>query len=462
MIVRSKARRDLLLCVSFFIVTFYFAAQYDFLEWWVDVSRRYEDWELDELLIGAAISVVCIAWFGLRRWHEARALLKEKTALSETLLHEAEQRRSAEARTRAAERLFRSVFDSSPNPIVIVDAEGVIGQINQAGEAIVTEAGLPVVGRPPSEALDSLVGPVVAEQHESVVRSGAAEVREVSAGGDERPQALRIMSYPLASEDGEVGGTCSVVVDLTDRHELETRLRQTQRLQAIGQLTAGVAHHFNNLLGTIQGAAALQLADEGKSSPRLQMILEATSKALAAVRALAAFARQQPLRARRIGVDLMVTRLTDLFRSSISRSIALDVSLEGDLWPIVADDGKVENALLDLVLNARDAMPKGGNLVIRAWNNRLVDPAEAARHQVPVGDYVGISVTDDGTGMSQQVVARAFEPFFTTKEIDQGTGLGLAMVYGFVRQSGGYITLESREEVGTTAAIFLPRAGASA
>ncbi len=254
------------------------------------------------------------------------------------------------------------------------------------------------------------------------------------------------------------------------REMAEGALRQAQRLDAIGQLTGGVAHDFNNLLtiiiGNLESAQRQAAALSGAVSDRLsQSIGRATQGALRAAtltRRLLAFSRQQPLNPKALNVNKLLLGLPDLLKGGIGESIALEVVGAGGLWAVDTDATELETAILNLAVNARDAMPDGGKLTIEARNSYLDD--EYCRHHPDVrpGQYVEIAVSDTGTGMTSDVLTHAFEPFFTTKETGQGTGLGLSQVYGFVKQSGGHVKIYSEIGEGTTVKIYLPRLKAGA
>ncbi|HSU21637.1 MAG TPA: PAS domain S-box protein [Variovorax sp.] len=239
----------------------------------------------------------------------------------------------------------------------------------------------------------------------------------------------------------------------------EAALRQAQKMEAVGQLTGGLAHDFNNLLAAISGSFEL-LKRQGRDQPGLQRHVDmgqtATRRAAALTHRLLAFSRQQTLAPRYIDVDRLIEGFEDLVRRTIGPQVTLDVRAGAGVWPVLADPGQLENALLNLCINARDAMPDGGSLVV-ATGNHALDEAGAARHGLARGDYVAICVTDTGSGMPPEVIARAFDPFFTTKPIGVGTGLGLSMVYGFARQSGGQARICSSEGAGTTVCVYLPR-----
>ena len=252
--------------------------------------------------------------------------------------------------------------------------------------------------------------------------------------------------------------------DITERMALESQLRQSQKMEAVGQLTGGVAHDFNNILTVIIGMTELLTDSVGRDptlAPIVQAIDEAASRGAQLTQRMLAFARKQPLQARNIDLNDIATRAAGMLRRTIGEDIAVKVSLADGLWPALADPSQIEDVILNLAVNARDAMPNGGQLIIETANVYLDEQYAAQNLEVAVGDYVSVVVTDSGTGMPPEVVERVFEPFFTTKEVGRGTGLGLSMVYGFVKQSRGHVKIYSEVGHGTSIKLYLPRAHAA-
>jgi len=251
-----------------------------------------------------------------------------------------------------------------------------------------------------------------------------------------------------------------------DRERVEEALRQSQKMEAVGQLTGGLAHDFNNLLTGISGSLEMMRTRiaQGRVGELGRYIETATvsaNRAAALTHRLLAFSRRQTLDPKPTDVNRLVTSMADLFGRTVGPEIEVETSFAADPWPTMCDPNQLESALLNLIINARDAMPDGGHLLIETTNTALLDrrgaPKDWPPRNVPPGEYVCLSVADTGAGMTPEVVSRAFDPFFTTKPIGQGTGLGLSMIYGFVQQSGGHVRLRSEEGQGTTVAIYLPR-----
>ena len=264
---------------------------------------------------------------------------------------------------------------------------------------------------------------------------------------------------PARDEEGRVNYVIATSVNITERKISEDRLRQSQKMEAVGQLTGGVAHDFNNLLSVVQGNAELLKDKVGTDDlPLAEAILRASERGAELTHRLLAYSRKQSLQSKPIDLGGLVFGMDDLLVRSLGETIEIEIKVGQDLWPIYADPGQVENALLNLVLNARDAMSRGGKLKIECMNATMDTDYVEANPETELGDYVIFSVADTGIGMSEEIRAQVFEPFFTTKDVGEGSGLGLSMIYGFVAQSGGYVTIDSAVGQGTTVKVFLPRA----
>ncbi|WP_294255960.1 hybrid sensor histidine kinase/response regulator [uncultured Sphingomonas sp.] len=247
--------------------------------------------------------------------------------------------------------------------------------------------------------------------------------------------------------------------EVAEHRQTEDALRQAQKMEAVGQLTGGIAHDFNNLLTVIIGnvdAAVRRMGDAGDPRVRrsLEHALKGAERAAALTQRLLAFSRRQPLEPKTIDVGHVLAGMSDLLLRSIPETIVVRIVADPGIWAVEVDPHQLENVILNLAVNARDAMPAGGTLTIKAEN---IERHEPLSDDCPPGSYVAISVTDTGTGMSPETMAKVFDPFFTTKEVGKGTGLGLSMVYGFVKQSGGHISIASTEGKGTTFCVYLAR-----
>jgi PAS domain S-box-containing protein len=370
----------------------------------------------------------------------------------------------AEQSARELERNYRQLFDCSPFPMVVFNT-GTLAFL-EVNDAATTYYGYPreeflahdITWLCPTDDIARLTGVVAT----AATVERWAPVRQVKHDGSE--VAVSITSH-LLSFDGR-DARCMVIEDITEREHLEGRLRQSQRLESLGQLAGGVAHDFNNLLGIILGYATMCAQDVGlaaQSDPSwltvhndLSQIIQAGDRASTLTRQLLSFARAEVAQTCVLDLNVVVTGIEQLLRRTIGEDIQLDIQLTGDPWPIRADTGQIEQVLLNLVVNARDAMPTGGVLGI-ITDPITIDEQYAAHHPGSrLGRYMRLRVTDTGTGMSRATIDRAFDPFFTTKPKGQGTGLGLATIYGIVTQSGGHVQIDSEPGAGTTVTTLLP------
>ncbi|MEZ2329987.1 CHASE3 domain-containing protein [Mesorhizobium sp. RCC_202] len=274
-------------------------------------------------------------------------------------------------------------------------------------------------------------------------------------------QSSRRFSAVVAAQNELSAKNAALVNEIETREKAEAQLRQVQKMEAVGQLTGGIAHDFNNMLAVITSAMNLAQRKLSRGEYDVQSFVEAAADAAARAANLTArllaFSRQQPLAPQIVDANRLVTGMSDLLRRTLGQAIEIETVLAGGLWKTHADPSQVENAVINLAVNARDAMDEKGKLTIETANCYL-DEAYAADHpEVKAGQYVMIAVTDTGTGMPPDVIARAFEPFFTTKPLTKGTGLGLSQVFGFVKQSGGHVKIYSEPAEGTTIKIYLPR-----
>jgi len=293
------------------------------------------------------------------------------------------------------------------------------------------------------------------------------EWKTLRKNGEELPVELRLVRFPAEGEEL----VRFSVLDIRDRkeyearrEELEAQLRQSQKLEAVGQLTGGVAHDFNNLLTVILGNMDL-LRELREHDPEIMELTEgaigAAERSALLTQRLLAFSRRQALDTRSIDIPKLVDGLLNLLQRSLGETIRIRSDFAPDLWPASADPGQLEHAIINLAVNARDAMSRGGDLFLEG-KNVVLEPGVAEKWEAAPGEYVSLSVTDTGAGMDPEVRSRAFDPFFTTKEVGSGSGLGLSMVYGFVKQSGGFVKIYSEVGTGTAVQIFLPRADSDA
>ena len=373
---------------------------------------------------------------------------------------EERQRRQAEAATRASEERFRALVEHSHDMLLQLDREGRFQYVSPAATR--------VLGWLPENTIGQ---PIVAFIHPDDQELAAARFSEVlEKPGQERTAEIRLRDAQSQWRTVEGVGVNhlddpairAVVVnarDVTERRRLEGQLRGAQKMEAIGQLAGGVAHDFNNLLTAILGYCNLileELPADATIRGDLEEIRAAGERAAALTRQLLAFSRRQMLQPRVVDVNELVRQLEKLLRRLISEDVQLETTLADDLLPVRLDPASIEQVLVNLVVNARDAMPLGGTLTLATDNVDLDAAAARTFAPMPPGRYVRLTISDTGEGMDAATQARVFEPFFTTKEQGRGSGLGLATVYGIVKQSGGFIYVTSVPERGTAFTIFLP------
>jgi hypothetical protein len=344
------------------------------------------------------------------------------------------------------DRKFQLLFEDHPQPMWVIDpAERRILEANRAAELLYGHTRDQFRGM-------SLEAVLVSE---ATGESASPRRHRTSTG--------RIIDVEMAHHPIEFGGHAAdlvVLMDVTGRRQLEDQLRQAQKMEAVGMLAGGVAHDFNNLLTIISGYSQLllnSLAPGDANRYSAEQILKAGERAATLTRQLLAFSRPQVLQPKVLELNKLVTSLSTLLRRLIGEDVDLQLALRADLGMVSADAGQIEQVLMNLVVNARDAMPKGGTLTIETANVEL-DESYSGRHlAVKPGPYVQIAVSDNGGGMDEATQARLFEPFFTTKAAGRGTGLGLSTVFGIVKQSGGHLDVYSVPGRGTSVKVYLPR-----
>lgn len=378
--------------------------------------------------------------------------------LERSMRHALERKRSAEALQLSEER-YRDIVENAHDFIYSHDLEGNYTSINNAGEQI--------TGYSREEALTmnflQTVAPDFVEKAQEMIagrlagEKGTAYELDIIAK-DGRRIALEI-NTKLVLRDGAAVGVQGTARDVTGRKELEEQLRQSQKMEAIGRLAGGIAHDFNNLLTAITGYSELSMRRMEETDPllvNLQEIKKAGDRAASLTRQLLAFSRKQVLRPKVLVLNSVVSDMERMLARLIGEDIELCTVLEPNLSSIKVDPGQIEQIIMNLAVNARDAMPQGGKLTIET-SNVVIDDEYARNHiAVTPGPFVKLEVSDSGCGIDRQTQSRIFEPFFTTKEVGKGTGLGLSTVYGIVKQSGGHIWVYSEVGVGTTFTIYLP------
>jgi PAS domain S-box-containing protein len=373
--------------------------------------------------------------------------------------------RRAELLQHRSEMRLRTLADNLPALVAYMDAERRIRFVNRTGERWYARAADEILGHTIDELLPRAHVEANQADNAQALAGMPLHFERTQPYPDGVTRTVEVFYIPDRGEDGTVRGVFGVINDVSERRATEAQLRQSQKMEAIGQLTGGVAHDFNNLLGVISGNLELldeTLADQPELRAKLQRAARAVDRGATLTSSLLAFARQQPLAPRVLDLARVVREMTDLLRRTVPESIEIELIAAGGLWRCAADMAQLQNALLNLVLNARDAMAEGGKLTIETANARLDDAYAEAHAEVAPGQYVLLAVSDSGVGMPAAVIARAFDPFFTTKRGGSGTGLGLSMVYGFAKQSGGHVKIYSEPGHGTTVKLYLPRSHAAA
>jgi PAS domain S-box-containing protein len=369
----------------------------------------------------------------------------------------------------ARERHLRTVLDSEPECVKLVARNGTLLEMNPAGLAMV-EAARPedVVGR----SVLGLIHPgwrrAFVEAHRATFAGERRELEFEIVGLRGTRRVMHSTMAPLLAEDGRVRGVLSITHDVTQRkrEELERRalqeqLQQARKMDAIGRLAGGIAHDFNNLITVVSNHAELLLADHGgdeELASGLQEIIDAGQRAAHLTRQLLAFSRKQVLKPETLDVNTVVRGFHTMMGRLLGEDVHLDIGLGDGPLPARCDRMQLEQVLMNLAVNARDAMPRGGQVTITTGLADAGNVFESAPPALPTGRYVTIAVSDTGVGMDAATRARAFEPFFTTKPAGQGTGLGLATVYGIVKQSDGFVFVDSEPDAGTTFTVYLPLA----
>ncbi|WP_313348018.1 PAS domain-containing protein [Stenotrophomonas sp.] len=395
---------------------------------------------------------------------QAQALLK---ASNESLERQVNERTSALHRS---ESRLQALFESSFQHQNLLTLDGHIIDTNSASLAAILATKADVRGAlycesawfADTEGVPAIVCAAVLE-----AAGGSASRHELELRLPTGKRAFEFSFRPLLDHQGNVTAVVSEAVETTARRQAEEALRQSQKIEAVGQLTGGIAHDFNNILTVIAGNVeyAMMLTERlgdaaGNSSRALDNALKGVMRAANVTQRLLAFSRRQPLKSQPVDLNEQVRDMQDMLQRALGELVQLEMVHSPDIWCVEVDTSQLEASVLNLAVNARDAMAEGGRLIIEVDNAHLDADFSAHNPDVPPGHYAMLRVSDTGHGMSAETMTRVFEPFFTTKEVGRGTGLGLSMVYGFAKQSGGHVLVDSTEGVGTTITLLFPRSAA--
>ncbi|MGH7548774.1 MAG: PAS domain S-box protein [Gemmatimonadales bacterium] len=371
------------------------------------------------------------------------------------------ERNEAEAALRDSEERYRTLVEGVRDVIFALSPDGTIRSLSPAFEAILGWRREEWLGQPFERLVHPEDLPTVIELMGRVLQGESRPTAQLRVRTAREEYRVGEFAATAQLREGRLAGILGIGRDVTERVQLEQQLRQAQKMEAVGRLAGGIAHDFNNILTAITGYADLLLEDLAAADPRRQdavEILAAAERAAGLTRQLLAFSRQQVLQPTVLDLNALVRELEKMLHRLLGEDVKLATRLDPALAPVRADPGQLEQVIMNLVVNSRDAMPNGGQLTVETTNVQLDEAYARDHYPARPGPYVMLAVSDTGTGMTEQTKAHLFEPFFTTKEKGKGTGLGLATVYGIVKQSGGFIWVYTELSRGTAFKIYLPRA----
>jgi PAS domain S-box-containing protein len=386
-------------------------------------------------------------------------VLASFTCSSARIMFSERLRRESDLALEEKNALLHSIFDGTGDALYIKDGEGRYVIVNQAFAGFLGLSPEQIVGKSSEQLMDSVAANLLSEQDRAVIESGIVRSFEYEISTGEKPRAFFATKAPYRDASGKIIGLVGAFRDISEYRAMEDRLRQSQKMEAIGTLAGGVAHDFNNILMVISGYGSV-LADALAAEPKLrghvEQIQKAAERAASLTRQLLAFSRKQAIQPVPLNLNTVVTGIEKLLHRLIGENITITTKLPPDPGMVLADAGQMEQIILNLTINARDAMPDGGRLTLEIKNSEIASLTESPTNLKP-GQYLELIVSDTGVGMNLNVQSRVFEPFFTTKPAGKGTGLGLSTVYGIVQQSNGHVTFTSQPGRGTTFRVYLPR-----
>ena len=397
-------------------------------------------------------------WLGQNAWIITDA--SGKLVGMQAVARDITERRNAEDALRAAEAKYRALVEQSLMGVYITQNNRLV-YVNPKAAALLGYTQQELIDAPsPDDLVHQQDRAFVAEQMTRLESDGVPNVQFTARGIRKDGEVIQVEVFCSVTEIGNQRATLTTVHDISDRVKLEEQLRQAQKMEAVGRLAGGIAHDFNNLLTAIRGNAELmshRVKNDPNMAAEVDEILHAADRAASLTRQLLAFSRKQVLQPVLLDLNDIIGGVSRMARRLIGTDVQLRLDLARTVSPVLADPAQLEQVLLNLIVNARDAMPSGGEITVRTANARLEEgTTEVIQAGIAPGAFVLLEVTDDGIGMDQATQARIFEPFFTTKETGRGTGLGLSTVYGIIRQTGGAITVTSERGRGASFKVYLP------
>jgi PAS domain S-box-containing protein len=394
----------------------------------------------------------------------ARSLQYEDRAAALVAVIDVTERKRAENELRRTQEFLNTIVENVPSTIIVKNASDFrYVLINRAGEEYLGMSRDKIIGKTAYEFMPKASADLVTQLDQELVQTREKVCNEHTLDTPGHGSRIAVSRrLPILNAAGDPEYVLAVVEDVTEQRSVQQQLQQAVKMEAVGNLTGGLAHDFNNLLTVIIGNLDLlqeEVAGYRPAEQKVEAILKASLHGAELTRQMLAFSRRQPLKPTRVNIADLVTNTARLLTRTLGENVTIELQSVPEPWPVLVDAAQLEAAIVNIAINARDAMPKGGKLVIRTSNMSF---RTSRFPELPFGDYVVVEITDTGKGMPPEVAARVFEPFFTTKAPGKGTGLGLSMVYGFMKQSGGHIAINSQIEFGTTLTLYFPRAAVAA